>query len=668
MSLKLLHHIERGIGLLSCLVSNLLENRPEDLEKTKDKYKGLKVMFLLHLIIVVLAHEVAGTETQEMRIRVYHMTEWTQSAVPPPPLCTVRPLNHTNPIPTRLTIWHMIPHQQVGYGYIYSKYRLTTRCRMGLFGQQSHEILEKLPLASTVDEVLMQTSHPSLEAILDLTPDPAYRCVWMSSQDHASTRQQVQTVTLFLAENGCVLANNRVWCETSTRTVWSNGFDLMVADIQISQRCLYEPYRSLEGLMYPASQSAYVFLAPTGHYRVVVNLKNRVTSCESKVKELYTSDVGTPVSLNVSLTYPGRPHMSNNVPSISESNALRLSQEEYANQMNFQAVNAALQTLDAMICSNRLEQWTLAHRLKDANILAAYITKDPFAQGKQENSTFLIRVRASEDLVVLKTHIMVQGGNVIRLLYRGEWWYVAPTSGILSRDPPAASLLPPLLETPDGGMIDVKSGALKHFDWKTVGVNITAISPVIFEDQYTQDTVDNIINLEDRILTITWFPSLFSHHSMAVGVVVIFLISFCLVKNCGPRFLDSYCRWRLACRGPRRRDRGTSPPTPPRQEIVNDPPEEEEEREPAPPAEVFELQESGSEGSVSSVSTGSSDDQSERPLGRVLLRSPPKSQLGILDNALAKRSQAVALTTRHPLAFYRKTPRQVRLPRVPSSV
>lgn len=486
----------------------------------------------------------------QMHIKVYTLSDPLVVPLPSPPNCLQTSHPNFHPIPVTATLWKISLGEPLGYAFLYRRARVVTSCSTNWIGMRTMSMKSQTPLATWATHVLTNSvTLVDSENEKDMTEDAAYQCKWNSDVDHTTDRLYVTKVPVYMAYGGKLVANEVEWEMTTEPKIWSNRNEKLYLLFDYKESCAFQSFKKVEGFLTLASNHSFVFLGAADHLRLVLDNRRKSFGCTSMKDHLYPTDVGIPVSLNITDLKFNEKSSSGLAMVSPPSDAVFKADILFEYDALVKKINENFETLDKHLCMERRMQWANAIKSGDPHQLAQFVSRDAFAQGLIQEGELHIRVRTqlSWKIKVSDTYIGLNGS--IQLHYLGCIHSVDSASGILNFTSPNSHMLPPLLELQEGGYYDLRAKATAHLNkgrWLHKEVSLTEIEGLTPEGAHPGN--DGIWKVTDtRSYSYEGFWSSWQHAAHVLGLTLLLVIGFglmiflCLGRICA--VVSRYPRW-----------------------------------------------------------------------------------------------------------------------------
>lgn len=115
---------------------------------------------------------------------------------------------------------------------------------------------------------------------------------------------------------------------------------------------------------------------------MVLDGKRKAIGCSNLHHQFYPTDVGLPVSLNITEPLFDKKNPTGVAVVSSPTDAIFKADILYEYDALVKAINDNLETLDKYLCIERKHQWAQAVQSGDPDKLAQFVSRDPFAKGE----------------------------------------------------------------------------------------------------------------------------------------------------------------------------------------------------------------------------------------------------------------------------------------------
>lgn len=478
---------------------------------------------------------VIGGQGEKINVKVYTLSEPITVPLPSPPNCYQTSHPHYHPVPVELTLWKISLGESIGFGYYYRRSKVTTLCSSNWLGMKTMTMVAQSPLMTWGTHV---KDHPieasQLDVEVDVTATAAYNCRWNSDVEQVSERIYATRVNVYMNYGGRLVANDLEWEVTTDPRLWSNKNDKLQILFDYKESCAFQAFKVTEGFLTLTASGSYVFLGTTDHLRLVLDEKRKEIGCDHVNSHLYPTDVGLPVSLNVSVLKFDQRTPSGVTLVAPPSDAVFKADILFEYDTLVKQVNENFETLDRHLCMERKIQWASAVRSADPNQLAHFVSRDPFAQGAIVKGDLQIRVRKPLLWDLHLSDIYIDTNNTIKVNYLNAIHSIDSASGIVNFSSPNTFLLPPLLELSSGSYYDLRlktASRISQGRWLHSDISVDP-----YESTITNDIApgkEHIWNAADRnSFKYEGFWSSWKHASHLLVLIICGITGFLLVCLC----------------------------------------------------------------------------------------------------------------------------------------
>lgn len=406
------------------------------------------------IVLVYMFAVVVIANSQKIRFKIYNQSIEMETSIPPPPLCEVKLSTQIPTLQTKVTLWRTSSSKPVGTGMLIRKVKISTICSTSFFGSHEKTITKRIAAKPTIAEALDQVYRDQLEDTwIDPTEEPAYVCRWLATENTVSTRIQSRVVDIYVAEGGNIIADGITWFHTNEPGLWYNGLEYIVTRVDLSQACPFVPFQTIEGISTLAEDGSIVFLGVKNHLRLVIDPFHRASQCASHNIYLYPTDVGIPVTYNITqkiIQNENKGMVSLENLALTRTESLFQSSVTFELQQLADKINDNFASLDAHLCKLRTQDWSKLVRSGSPDELAVYITGDIFARGRLSKGKLYVQVREPMIVEIELSSVEIAPDNYIMLTFDDRVIRVEPGSGIISPKGKRELLMPPILETESG--------------------------------------------------------------------------------------------------------------------------------------------------------------------------------------------------------------------------
>lgn len=521
-----------------------------------------------------------------MRIKVYTLSDPLVVPLPSPPSCLQTSHPNFHPVPVRATLWKISLSEPLGYGFLYRRARVTTVCSTNWLGMRTMYMKSQNPLTTWATHVLSNpVTLTELNSEVDVTSDAAYQCQWNSEIEHVTERLYVTKVHVYMTYGGKLISNEVEWEITTEPRVWSNRNEKLHLLFDYQESCAFQAFKETDGFLTLATNHSFVFLGAADHLRLVLDDRRKSIGCTGMSEHLYPTDVGIPVSLNITDLKFDEKHPSGLAVVAPPTDAVFKADILFEYDVLVKRINENFETLDRHLCMERKIQWANAVKSGDPNKLAQFVSRDAFAQGVIKDGELYIQVRKQLSWKILISDASLGSNGTIFIHYNGCIHSIDSASGILNFTSPNAHMLPPLLELEDGGYYDLRARTAAHVSkgrWLHKEMSLAEIEGLVPEGVHPSGSGTWKVT-DTKSFHYNGFWSSWKHAAHVLGLSLLAVLGFGLMLLC---CLGRICS--IASRYPRWFTRSTpstdleQPEIPLRE--VSPPPETCPARDPSPVA------------------------------------------------------------------------------------
>lgn len=466
---------------------------------------------------------------QKETIRIYKLSHPVIIDPPPAPMCHVKINGTAQAMSVNLTMWKSSPDIPITDAVMVVKYKYLTTCVRGFWGGMEKKMEKRYALKIMPHDLIFPSlDSMTLNEFIDMTAEPAYDCKWWSTETKFTERVMIKRVHVYLADKGHLVADNVNWGPTPDSKIWTHGAWILSLASPKVDHCPYQPFKTAEGILFNATHNSQIFLGNKDHIRLVIDLNKRPVICKDMLTDLYPTDMGIPISISSSHHRSTSTALGVNWETREVNTALFESEVLFELHHLAQSVNSNFETLDLHLCLGKRAAWSQAVRSNDANLLAVYVSHDPFAVGLFHHGKFEMRFREPMDWEVTIDQIHLEDGNKIRLTRGSSIHSVEPASGIIDSPYNTTPSMPPLLELARGGYFNLRSQTRYQTDsesWVHSKILIDDLNITNYDTVHsTDDEVSSVPHPESTKLISAWETWMIKIPLFAFGISVVVLV------------------------------------------------------------------------------------------------------------------------------------------------